>query len=108
MRIIDAIGLLFRRLVTIAILIGIVAGVCWFLFSSFIGKDSKIPNIEAAPWAIQTSTRIYYAQDYKVVDGVPVIIGFWTLDGENYNYHKGVKDFPAEVWGKVSVYPRLK
>jgi hypothetical protein len=67
---------------------------------------TKMPDATSAPWLIQTSSRIYYAKEYTLVDGTPAIRGYWTTNGKTYRFVDEIKTFPAALYGKISVIRR--
>ncbi len=94
------------RLVFIAIVLFFLSG--FLKDCSFFGSKNS-PSITEAPWAIQTSSRVYYAKEYSIQSGNPAIKDFWVagLDGK-YIYHAGVKLFPKREYGEVAIIRRVK
>ena len=70
-------------------------------------SDSSPPSGVKATWEIQTTSRIYFGGNYKVVNGVPELIGYWSLDNSNYTFHQGTISFPLSSYGQVTVIPRF-
>jgi len=65
------------------------------------------PNVSDAPWAIKTSSRIYYASELSMLpDGSPEIQGYWELDNGSYHYFDSVLPFPKDLFGKVDIIRR--
>ncbi len=97
---------ILRRTITLTVAAAIVfllgAGVAVWL--SHRGDE---PNAADAPWAIKTSTRIYYAHELSILpDGNPQIRGYWEENDGHYNYVDAVLPFPKAVFGKVDVVRR--
>ncbi len=82
--------------------------VLWFIFSSVVTCTgaSTPPKVEDAPWVVQTQTRYFYGKTYELVNGFPTLKGYWALDNDRYNYHKGEIVFDRAVWGPVSIIRR--
>ncbi len=79
-----------------------------YLFSCVI-KLNQPPAVKEAPWLIQTSSRIYYASKYSVVNGVPTITDYWVMDGnEHYREVKGSMPFPKREFGQIVVIRRTE
>jgi hypothetical protein len=80
-----------------------------FLLLGFINQripSVRMPNATEAPWLIQTSSRIYYAREYSMLDCVPAIRGYWTTNGKTYRFTNEVKTFPYALYGKIDVVRR--
>ncbi len=68
-----------------------------------------LPSVKDAPYAIQTSSRVYYAKQYSVVNGVPTITDYWTMeDKDRYEFHKGTMPFPKREFGQIAVIRRTE
>ena len=97
------------RLIGILALLMLIAGV-----ASFFIRPGEIPDVDKAPWSIQTysndemrvPSRIYYAQELIMDDNTPVIVNYWTYDGEKYHYHKGELPFPFDDYGNIDIKRR--
>jgi hypothetical protein len=70
--------------------------------------NSKPPSVVDAPWAIQTSSLVYYGQEYSHINGNPALRGYWWYNGKKYIYNKGIKEFPYDLYGKINVVERVK
>jgi hypothetical protein len=66
----------------------------------------RMPDATEAPWLIQTTSRIYYAREYSMLDGVPAIRGYWTTNGKTFRFTNEVKIFPYKLFGKIDVVRR--
>ena len=98
---------IFRRII-FGIIVAAVGG---FLLMGLIAKVSKPetpPSLVDAPFAIQTSSRYYYAHELRLVRQTPEIRGYWTFDGKHYTYHAGTKDFPRDLYPRISIIRRVK
>ena len=73
----------------------------------YVVGDTKLPATMTAPWAIETTSRIYYGEKFSIQNGVPELKGYWTLDGTKYTYHNGIIEFPANEYGKFGVDVKL-
>lgn len=102
----------FRSFIRWVVLIG-VFGFVLLVVGSYIGtcafKQRNPPSINEAPWAIQTSSRGYYAKIYSVENGVPTITDYWLLDDKGHYIHvKGSMAFLPRLFGQVAVIRRTK
>ena len=96
----------FIRIAVLVIFLGIIFTAGALLFNHFWGTQSA-PTIAKAPWIIQTSSRIYYGQEFTLLDGtIPALKGYWTLDGKRYTYHNEIKAFPQKLYGHVAIIDR--
>ena len=100
----------FVRSVFLVIMVIFIAGLILLVAGAYIGscimKPPIPPDIKIAPWVVQTSTRVYYAESCTVVKGVPVIKDYWILTGNNkYIQVKGELEFD-EAFGKVNIARR--
>jgi hypothetical protein len=80
-----------------------------FFLMGFISQripSVRMPDATEAPWLIQTSSRIYYAREYTMLDSVPAIRGYWTTNGKTYRFNDEVKTFPYALYGKIDVVRR--
>ncbi len=76
---------------------------------SCVVKASLPPTATEAPWAVQTDSRIYYAQQYSVQNGMPTIRGFWVQDVKGrFQFHDAIMTFPKPAFGQVAVVRRTK
>ena len=96
MKILTILKLFLYSIIALAITIPIILG----MILKFSGRETTPPNATDAPWMIQTTSRIYYGKAFSLVNGVPELNGFWTLDGKNYDYHSGIIAFPPKLYGK--------
>ncbi len=92
---------IFRIIVSLAVLFfaaGLIRG-------CVISKQP--PSISEAPWAVQTSSRVYYAKGFSTIDGNPAIKGYWVegLDGK-YRYYDGIQQFPKATYGQIVIIRR--
>ncbi len=77
-----------------------------YIFSC-VAKPAIPPAIKEAPWLIQTSSRVYYASQYEIVNGVSVITDYWVMDAkEHYRFIKGTMSFPKREFGQIAVIRR--
>ena len=96
MKVLTILKLFFYSIIDLAIAIPVILG----MILKFSGRETTPPNATDAPWMIQTTSRIYYGKAFSLVNGVPELNGFWTLDGKNYDYHDGIIAFPSKLYGK--------
>jgi len=97
------------RGIGVILVLMIVLGVISFLF-----RLGEAPSISKAPWAIQTysndemriPSRYYYAESVDIIDGTPVITGYWTYDGKKYRHQRGDKAFPLAEYGNIDIVRR--
>jgi hypothetical protein len=106
LKVIDAIPIWFRRILTIGILVVVIGFIGLGVLARCDTVDSP-PSAKEAPWAIQTTSRIYYAKEFKLNGQTPEIRGYWTLNGNRYVYNEGVKDFDKAIYGKVAIVKRM-
>ena len=105
-----AVGVFIRvtfRLVVGAVLLFLVIFVVLGL-SKGCGSAENMPSTTEAPWAIQTSSRYYYAKEFSLQGDIPTIRDYWVLNGKSYDFVEGTKSFPPEFYGKVAVIRRAK
>lgn len=88
-----------------AIALAIVIPVSLGLIKKTIDNNS-IPSATKAPYVIQTSSRIYLAEKYSVVAGVPTAVDYWYLQGSKYYFVSGVITFPVDEYGAIQVEAR--
>jgi hypothetical protein len=91
------------------IFIFIIVAFALFILLGFVSRcipSIRMPDATEAPWIIQTSSRIYYASEYTLLDDVPAIRGYWTTNGKTYRFVNDVKTFPFELYGQISVIRR--
>jgi len=94
------------RIASLAFLLLLVAGALVFA----TGPD-EAPDIEKAPWGIQTYTddvpsRVYYAEDVRLEGNMPIIKGYWSFNGKKFKFNKGEKEFPQSDYSFVQVVDR--
>lgn len=77
------------------------------VIKKYVVGNTKPPATMTAPWAIETTSRIYYGEKFSIQNGVPELKGYWTLDGTKYTYHNGIIEFPANEYGKFGVDVKL-
>ena len=96
------------RVVMAAVFVGIILFVLLGVVKGCVHSPES-PTIIEAPWAIQTSSRYYYAREFSLQDGmVPTIKDYWTFDGKRYHFQEGTKSFPEAIYGKVAIIRRTK
>lgn len=105
MRVIDAIPIWFKRILTIGILLAIVVFIGLGMLARCSMTD-KPPSVKDAPWAIQTTSRVYYAKEFRLSGKVPEIRGYWTLEGKRYKFVDAEKAFEQAIWGQVKIIKR--
>lgn len=93
LRIVVSLGAVF-------LLLGIPA---YFLNST---SSDNAPSVEEAPWAVQTSSRVYYGESISEIGENPAITNYWISDGKNYTYHEDTFVFEKESWGEVRIIKR--
>jgi hypothetical protein len=107
MKVLNKIPAIIRRIFVIGFLVALVG----FVALGMIAKNSVAdtpPTAKQAPWAVQTVTRIFYAEQFKMDGKTPVIRGYWTYDGRHYAFVDGALELDKEAWGKVTVVRRAK
>lgn len=106
-RILDAIPILLRRILTILFLVVLVG----FVGLGFLARCNTVeepPTVKEAPWLIQTDSRIYYAKEFRLSGETPEIKGYWTFDGKRYEFKEGIKDFPKALFGSPKIIKRTR
>ena len=69
--------------------------------------QAQAPSVKQAPWLVETSTRIYYAKEYKLEKGKPPAIrGYWELTRNQCRFFPGVLEFPTSLFGQIKVIRR--
>ena len=64
--------------------------------------DKMPPEIEKAPWEIQTPTHLYYAEDVsKTGNGDLIISGWYEYFKEKWVYHEDTIKFPKKIYGDI-------
>ncbi len=101
-----------KFLIRLISLIGFFGFVALFLFS-YIGScvigGKNPPPVSEAPWVVQTSSRVYYGKEYRIINGAPALVGYWTLDGDGkYRFYKGTIPFPEREFGRVAIIRRTE
>jgi hypothetical protein len=99
---------------TIKRIVFIGIGVALFLFFGLglLARNQPVtqataPSVRQAPWLVETTTRIYYAKDYKLEKRKPPAIrGYWELTKNQYIFHPGVLEFPTSLFGPIKVIRR--
>ncbi len=105
---IGQVSLGIKILMRIVFLIVALSMIGFFSFG-FVKGCNKVelpPSITEAPWAIQTTSRVYYASEFSIQNGIPSIKNYWVFDGKHYDIVKGVKEFPKEIYGNVAIIRR--
>jgi hypothetical protein len=82
-------------LVLAAIAIPILLGVV----KKYVGNNMTPPTVAEAPYLIETTSRIYYGAYFTLDNGTPELKNYWTVEGANYKYHKGIIAFPKISYG---------
>lgn len=95
---------LFIRLIIILPILFIIIVVSLAYFN----RPAQPPTVQEAPWAIQTESRIFYAQKCVTNEGNPVITGYWYLKGKKYRFEEGSIYFDKTEWGTVIVVRRIR
>ncbi len=75
---------------------------------AYFRPDTPEPSVTIAPWVVKTSSRVYYAKQLKIEDGVPYVRGWWETDGRKYRYRDSEMAFPSSVYGAVKVIRRTE
>jgi hypothetical protein len=97
---------ILRRILTIAALAAVVFFVTVGTISWFVHQNDP-PHVADAPWEIDTSSRIYFAQQVSILpDKNPQIKGYWYSDGGGYRYVDGILPFPRKLYGPVNIIKR--
>jgi hypothetical protein len=96
------------RIVTIIIVVAIAIPVLLGVIAYFQPTvTTSEPNVTEAPWLVKTSSRIYYAREYKLETGKPPAVrGYWELTGRYYRFCDRVQEFPYSLYGKIDVIRR--
>lgn len=99
------------RLVVAGILVLMILGAAnWFM-----NKTQQPPDVEKAPWVIQTysfdemriPSRVYYAEELTILeDGTPVVVGYWKYDGRKFTHINDEKEFPIDIYGEIGITKR--
>jgi hypothetical protein len=98
---------LIKRIITLVVAVAFVFLLITGIIAYFI-KSKEPPSIQDAPWAIQTSSRMFYASNFTVQQGVQEIKGYWYSDGGRWIYESGIKPFPADLYPHIDVIRRTK
>lgn len=89
------------RVILIIVLAAIAVPILLGVIKQYVGNSSTTPpTITEAPFEIKTTSRIYYGQYFQMDNGTPELKNYWSLDGSNYHYHKGIIAFPLKSYGK--------
>ena len=83
----------------LVVIVPVALGVFYWLTT----MREKPPNASTAPWMITTSSLIYYGEKFKLDNGTPELLDYWTLDGKRYIYHSGIIEFPKSEYGTFGV-----
>jgi hypothetical protein len=105
MRFVDKIPGIIRRVLILAVLAAIIG----FVAIGFVAKAStpdNPPTVKEAPWAVQTTTRIFYAKELRTVGDTPEIRKYWIFDGKHYTFQEGLLVLDRFSWGSVTVIKR--
>lgn len=100
---------MFKKILLRLIAFAIFGAIVVFVFGGFLASCSKPqepPTITEAPWVVQTSSRLYYAKELKMLNGEPYIRGYWTYDGKRFHFEKGSLSFSVNSYGQVKVIRR--
>ena len=65
--------------------------------------NDEPPSVAAAPWEIETSSRIYFGEKFSLQKGVPELKNYWYLQGSKYHYVSGIISFPGDEYGEFGV-----
>jgi hypothetical protein len=98
---------ILRRIITIGISAVIVFLLIVGAVAYFINAKNP-PSVQEAPWLIQTSSRIYYASEFSVQNGIQAIRGFWYSNGGRWIFNSGIMTFPQDIFGPISIIRRTQ
>jgi hypothetical protein len=99
------------RIIKRIILIVIGAAILFFVVVGVVAhfiKAKDPPSTLEAPWVIQTHSRVYYAQEFSIQEGVQAIRGYWYSDGDRWIYSEESKSLPETIFGPIKVIRRSK
>lgn len=96
MKIIKIIWRVIISIILIAIAIPILLGVV----KKYVGNNTQPPTVAEAPYIIRTPSRLYYGAYFMMDNGTPELKNYWTLDGANYHFHRGIIAFTQSSFGK--------
>jgi hypothetical protein len=105
MRFLEGLPGLIRKLIGLAVLVAIV-GFIAFGVINYLSKPQPPPDANQAPWEIQTSSRIYLGKEMQMVGADPALKGYWTLEGNRYQYHDNIIKFTHTLYGNVKIIRR--
>lgn len=74
----------------ILIIVALVAIVFYVVLSVVTGggsKKAKPPDIDGAPYVVQTASRVYYAMEYRDVGGTIVIDDYYELASGSWEFN---------------------
>ncbi len=92
--------MLFVGIIFIAlIIIGVV---------SYFYHPNEPPNVQEAPWAIQTSSRVYYAKEITNAKGNLAIRDYWISDGGGWKEYKTEIVFDKRLYGQINIIRRIQ
>jgi len=100
----------------IILLILIVGGIGLFAFNSYRAsqppptpaqvQQSTAPSTTVAPYAVQTSSRVYYAVKYADDGKVITLQKYYAYINNKWQLQKGELPLDRAVYGRVEVYKR--
>jgi hypothetical protein len=90
------------------LILGIIAAAIAIPVLLGIGKkvvewNDQPPSATAAPWEIETSSRIYLGEKFSLQQGVPELKNYWYLQGDKYHFVNGIISFPGDQYGEFGV-----
>ncbi len=106
------VGLGIRALFTMAIVGLIGFGLLRYfdiLPARTASPERGAPSVAEAPWAVQTSSRVYYAESYTQDGALTFLVGYWELQGRGRKAEWVRVDY-LELdagFGGVQVYRRV-
>ena len=90
------------------LILGIIAAAIAIPVLLGIGKkivewNDQPPSVTAAPWEIETSSRIYFGEKFSLQQGVPELKNHRYLQGSKYHYVSGIISFRGDEYGEFGV-----
>jgi hypothetical protein len=96
-------GKAFRWLVLGIIAAAIAIPVLLGIGKKVVEWNHQPPSVVKAPWEIETSSRIYFAEYFNLQQGIPELKDYWYLQGTKYYFVSGIISFPGDQYGEFGV-----
>ena len=70
--------------------------------------QEKAPEVKAAPYVVQTSSRVYYVKAYDDSDGIMTLYEYYTYDKDKWQKQELDLPIDRQYYGEILVYERKK